>query len=90
MPIPNLLTSKTAVFALGAVSVPLLNALVPAIGTALRPVLKEVIKGSIVAGRAIQTVAQEAWQDVEDLTAEVHEELNNQEKNSNGTATKTA
>jgi len=90
MPIPNLLTSKTAMFALGAASVPLLNALVPAIGTALRPVLKEVIKGGIVAGRAIQTVAQEAWQDVEDLTAEAQAELNTKEQNSNGAATKSS
>jgi hypothetical protein len=87
MSVLKLLTSKTAMFALGAASVPLVNTLVPAIGNTLRPVLKEVIKGGIVAGRALQTVAQEAWQDVEDLTAEVQAELNSKEKNENGATT---
>ena len=90
MPIPNLLTSKTAIFVLGAASVPIINTLIPAIGTALRPVLKEVIKGGIVAGRGLQTVTQEAWQDVEDLTAEAQAELNSNGARENGAETKSS
>jgi hypothetical protein len=90
MSLTKLLTSKTTIFALGATAVPLVNVLVPAVGNALRPLLKEVIKGGIVAGRAMQTMAQEAWQDVEDLTAEAQAEVNSKEKSENGTTNKSS
>jgi hypothetical protein len=86
MPIAKILSSKTVVFTLGTLAVPALNAVAPVIGNALRPLLKEAIKGGFVVGRALQTVAQEAWQDVEDLTAEAKAELDQTttEKSGNG------
>jgi hypothetical protein len=78
MPVAKLLTSKTAIFALGAASVAVLNAAIPIVGSLLRPIVKEVIKGGILAGRQIQTLAEEAWQDVEDIAAEAQAELNDQ------------
>jgi hypothetical protein len=90
MALAGIFGSKTAMFAFGALAVPALNAVAPVIGNALRPVLKEAIKGGIVAGRALQTIAQEAWQDVEDLTAEAHAELNSEGSSENGTATKSS
>lgn len=86
MPIAKILSSKTVVFALGALVVPALNAVAPVIGNALRPLLKEAIKGGLVVGRSLQTVVQEAWQEVEDLTAEAQAELDQtaEEKRGNG------
>ena len=78
MPVARLFTSKTAIFALGAASVAVWNAAAPVVGGILRPLVKETIKGGILLGRQIQTLAEEAWQDVEDLTAEAQAELNGQ------------
>jgi len=78
MPVAKLLTSKTAIFALGAASVAVWNVAAPVIGGILRPLVKEAIKGGILVGRQVQTIAEEAWQDVEDLTAEAQAELNDQ------------
>jgi hypothetical protein len=75
MPVSKLLTSKTAIFALGAVSATAWNVVVPILGSVLRPLVKEAIKGGILLGRQVQTLAEEAWQDVEDLTAEAQAEL---------------
>jgi hypothetical protein len=84
---PSFISSKTAIFALGAASAVVWNTAVPIIGNVLRPLLKEVIKGGIILGRGIQTVAEEAWQDVEDLTAEAKAELDRDsgDKGGNGT-----
>jgi hypothetical protein len=88
MPVSRVLTSKTAIFALGAASVAVWNAVAPAVGGALRPLLKETIKGGLVLGRTIQTIAQEAWQDVEDLTAEAQTELDRKPASENDSSKK--
>jgi hypothetical protein len=84
MPVAKLLTSKTAIFALGAASVAVWNVAAPVIGGILRPLVKEAIKGGILVGRQVQTIAEEAWQDVEDLAAEAQAELNNQDAEDSG------
>jgi hypothetical protein len=84
MPVFKLLTSKTAIFALGAVSVAAWNVAAPILGGVLRPVLKEAIKGGILLGRQVQTLAEEVWQDVEDLTAEARSELEGKQSAGNG------
>ncbi len=79
VPVAKFLTSKTAIFALGAASVAVWNVAAPVIGGILRPLLKETIKGGILLGRQVQTLAEEAWQDVEDLAAEAQAELKSHE-----------
>jgi hypothetical protein len=64
------LTSRGTIFVMGAASAAVLKAVAPAIGNAARPLLREAIKGGILLGRQVQTVVQEAWQEVEDITAE--------------------
>jgi hypothetical protein len=85
----RLLGSKTVLFALGAVSAASWNTVSPVLGKVLRPALKEAIKAGIILQKQIQTVAQEAWQDVEDLSAEAKAEVeatkNELEKKPNGT-----
>ena len=71
----RLLSSKPVLFALGAVSAASWKTVSPVLGRVLRPALKEAIKAGIVLQKQIQTVAQEAWQDVEDLTAEAKSEV---------------
>jgi len=84
MPVTKMLTSKPMIFALGAVSTAAFSIVVPVIGSVLRPLVKEVIKGGILLGRQIQTLAEEAWQDVEDLTSEAQAELDAKAKGTNG------
>jgi hypothetical protein len=62
------------------VSVGVWKVAAPIIGSVLRPVLKEAIKGGLVLGREIQTMAEEVWQDMEDLAAEAQEELDQNQK----------
>jgi hypothetical protein len=81
----GLLTSWLVIFLLGMVSLPLLKVLLPPIGRALRPVLRGIIREGILFKRQVQTVVQEAWQDVEDITAEAQAELDRRERG-NGTA----
>jgi hypothetical protein len=71
----KLLTSKTAMFALGAASVASWNVVGPVLGNVVRPLLKEAIKGGLLLQKQVQSVAEEAWQDVEDLTAEAKAEM---------------
>jgi hypothetical protein len=78
------LTSGLAIFLLGMISVPLMKVILPPIGRALRPVLRGIIREGILSQRRIQAVMQEAWQDVEDLTAEAQAELDRKERG-NGT-----
>ena len=80
----GLLTSWLVIFFLGMLSVPIMRALLPVIGRALRPVLRAVIREGILIQRQVQTVVQEAWQDIEDMTAEAQAELDHREKG-NGT-----
>jgi hypothetical protein len=79
----TLLKSKPMLFALGAVSAASWNAISPVLGRVLRPALKEAIKGGIILQRQVQTIAQEAWQDVEDLTAEAKADVDAKTKAEN-------
>jgi hypothetical protein len=79
----KLLKSKSMLFTLGAVSAASWNAISPVLGRVLRPALKEAIKGGIILQRQVQTIAQEAWQDVEDLTAEAKAEVDAKPKAEN-------
>ncbi len=79
----NLLKSKPMLFTLGAVSAASWNAISPVLGRVLRPALKEAIKSGIILQRQVQTIAQEAWQDVEDLTAEAKAEVDAKTKAEN-------
>ena len=80
----GLLTSWLVIFFLGMLSVPIMRALLPVIGRALRPVLRAMIREGILVQRQVQTAVQEAWQDIEDMTAEAQAELDRREKG-NGT-----
>jgi hypothetical protein len=85
----KLLKSRPVLFTLGAMSAATWGAVGPVLGKVLRPALKEVIKGGIILQKQVQTIAQEAWQDVEDLTAEAKAEVEaakkEPEKKDNGT-----
>jgi Protein of unknown function (DUF5132) len=79
----KLFKSKSMLFTLGAVSAASWNAISPVLGRVLRPALKEAIKGGIILQRQVQAIAQEAWQDVEDLTAEAKAEVDAKTKAEN-------
>ncbi|MBM4259896.1 MAG: DUF5132 domain-containing protein [Deltaproteobacteria bacterium] len=76
----KLLTSKPALFALGAASAAAWKLFGPAVGRTVRPVVKDVIKGGLVLQKQISTAAQETWQDIEDITAEAKAEIAEREK----------
>ena len=71
----RVLTSPGTMFVVGAASAAVLKAVAPALGNVARPLLREAIKGGILLGRQVQTVVQEAWQDVEDITAEAKADI---------------
>ena len=71
----RVLTSPGTMFVVGAASAAVLKAVAPALGNVARPLLREAIKGSILLGRQVQTVVHEAWQEVEDITAEAKAEM---------------
>jgi hypothetical protein len=81
----GLLTSWIVIFLLGMLAVPIFKAMLPLLGRALRPVLRSVIREGILLQRQVQAAAQEAWQDIEDITAEAQAELDRRERG-NGTA----
>jgi hypothetical protein len=81
----GLLTSWLMIFFLGMIFVPVMKALLPPIGRALRPVLRGIIREGILIQRQVQAAVQEAWQDVEDITAEAQAELDRRERD-NGPA----
>jgi hypothetical protein len=66
----RMLASPRTMFLLGAASGVVLKAIAPAVGSMVRPLVRETIKGGILLTRQVQAVVQEAWQEVEDLTAE--------------------
>jgi hypothetical protein len=80
----GLLTSGVVIFFLGMLSVPIMKVVLPLIGHALRPVLRGIIREGILLQRQVQAVVQDAWQDVEDITAEAQAELDRRERG-NGT-----
>jgi hypothetical protein len=69
------LGSRTAIFLLGMASAAVMKAVAPALGGVARQALRNTIKGGLVLKQQLQTVVEEAWQDVEDLTAEAQAEL---------------
>lgn len=52
----------------------------PAIGRAVRPVVREVIKGGIVVGGGLQRATEEARASLGDLTAEARQEVEKSEE----------
>ncbi len=80
MVILKLLKSNPVLFGLGAASAASWNIIAPILGNVVRPVLKETIKAGIILQKQVQTIAQEAWQDVEDLTAEAKAEIDAKKK----------
>jgi hypothetical protein len=74
------LTSGPVIFVLGMLSLPIFKAVLPLIGRALRPVLRAIIREGLLIQRQVQAAAQEAWQDVEDITAEAQAELDRRER----------
>ena len=71
----RVLTSPGTMFVVGAASAAVLKAVAPALGNVSRPLLREAVKGGILLGRQVQTVVQEAWQEVEDITAEAKADI---------------
>lgn len=71
-------------FIVGAASMTLMKAAAPLLGRALRPVVRTAVKEGVLIQRQVQAAAQEAWQDVESLTAEARAELNRQEQQEQG------
>jgi hypothetical protein len=80
----GLLTSWPVIFLLGMLSLPIFKAVLPLVGRALRPVLRAIIREGILIQRQVQAAAQEAWQDIEDITAEAQADLERRERG-NGT-----
>jgi hypothetical protein len=74
----HVLGAGAVLFALGAASTPLMKAAAPFIGRALRPIVRTAVKEGVLIQRQVQAVVQEAWQDVEHLTAEARAELDRQ------------
>jgi len=81
------LASPKTMFFVGVASASVLKAAAPVIGSVARPLLREAVKGGLLIGRQVQTVVQEAWQEVEDITAEAKAEMDqpqNGERPANG------
>jgi ABC-type protease/lipase transport system fused ATPase/permease subunit len=74
----HVLGAGAVLFALGAASMPLMKAAAPFIGRALRPIVRMAVKEGVLIQRQVQAVVQEAWQDVEHLTAEAQAEPDRQ------------
>ena len=74
----HVLGAGAVLFALGAASMPLMKAAAPFIGRALRPIVRTAVREGVLIQRQVQAVVQEAWQDVEHLTAEAQAELDRQ------------
>jgi ABC-type protease/lipase transport system fused ATPase/permease subunit len=72
----HFLGAGAALFVLGAASVTVMKAAAPLIGRTLRPVVRAAVREGMLIQRQVQEVAQEAWQDVQDITAEAQAELN--------------
>jgi tetrahydromethanopterin S-methyltransferase subunit H len=62
----------TLIFAAGAL-------MGPAVGRALRPLLRETIKGGIVVGRGVQRTTTSAWEELRNITDEARAELDARE-----------
>ena len=64
-----------AFYALGVGTAAIAKAAGPAIGRALRPTARAVIKQGLIAGHEIQRLTEEASASLDDLTAEAREEV---------------
>jgi ABC-type protease/lipase transport system fused ATPase/permease subunit len=71
----HFLGAGAALFILGAASVTVMRATAPLIGRTLRPVVRTAVREGMLLRRQVQAAAQEAWQDVQDITAEAQAEL---------------
>jgi len=71
-----------AIYALGIGTAAAAKAAGPAIGRALRPAARTVIKQGLIAGHEIQRLTDEASASLGDLTAEAREEVEAREKKS--------
>jgi Protein of unknown function (DUF5132) len=81
------LASPKTMFFVGAASAAVLKAVAPVLGSVARPLLREAVKGGLLIGRQVQAAVQEAWQEVEDITAEAKAEMDqpqNGERPANG------
>jgi hypothetical protein len=71
----KVLTNKGTIFLLGAASVAVVKAAAPVLGTIIRPLVRETVKSGLLLQRQVQAAVQEAWQEVEDITAEAKADL---------------
>src|SRR5919106_466693 len=71
-----------AIYALGLGTAAVAKATGPALGRALRPAAREVIKQGLIAGHEIQRLTEEASSSLGDLTAEAREQIEAREKKS--------
>lgn len=71
-----------AIYALGIGTAAIAKAAGPAVGRALRPAAREVIKQSLIAGHEIQRLTEEASASLGDLTAEAREQVEARERRS--------
>jgi hypothetical protein len=75
-------------FVLGAAALPVLKAVAPVVGSAVRPLAREAVKAGILLGRAVRTVVDDVREGLEDVTAEAQAELDAEQpevkKGSNG------
>jgi hypothetical protein len=76
----HLLGSGAVLFVLGAASVTIMKAAAPLIGRACRPLVRTAVREGMLIQRQVQAAAQEAWQDVQDITAQAQAELDRQAK----------
>jgi ABC-type protease/lipase transport system fused ATPase/permease subunit len=82
----HFLGAGAALFILGAASVTVMRAAAPLIGRTLRPVVRTAVREGMLIRRQMQAVAQEAWQDVQDITAEAQAELDRPAKSEEQTS----
>ena len=68
--IGKLLTSRWGMFFFGVAAAGLVKEAAPAIGRALRPVVRESIRLGMAAGREISEMAESVREELEDITAE--------------------
>ena len=71
-----------AIYALGVGTAAVAKAAGPAIGRALRPAARAVIKQGLIAGHEVQRLTEEASASLGDLTAEAREEVEARDKKS--------
>lgn len=64
-----------AIYALGLGTAAVARVAGPAVGRALRPAAREVIKQGLIAGHEIQRLTEEASASLGDLTAEAREQV---------------